>query len=77
MIIDAKNKTIQEIISADNQSKCKFVIPKYQREYTWGKDQINQLFEDLIENDIGYFIGSYICMCLSSRKCIKGARKSA
>jgi len=37
-------------------------IPRYQREYTWGKFQWDTLFEDLLENDPSYFLGSIICI---------------
>jgi uncharacterized protein with ParB-like and HNH nuclease domain len=37
-------------------------IPRYQREYTWGKWQWDTLFEDLLENDPSYFLGSIICI---------------
>ena len=36
--------------------------PKYQREYTWGEEQWENLFDDLVENDTGYFLGSIICI---------------
>ena len=35
-----------------------YVIPKYQREYTWGQYQWKDLYDDICENDNGYFIGS-------------------
>ena len=37
-------------------------IPKYQREYTWGRNEWEQLLIDIEENDIGYFMGSIICI---------------
>ena len=37
-------------------------IPKYQREYTWGTNEWNALFNDVTENENGYFLGSYICV---------------
>ncbi len=37
-------------------------IPKYQREYTWGINDWDALFNDVTENDYGYFLGSYICV---------------
>lgn len=43
-------------------SNIYFEIPKYQREYTWGQTNWSALYDDLIENDIGYFIGSIICI---------------
>ena len=39
-----------------------FEIPKYQREYTWGSREWEALFDDLTENDDGYFLGSIICI---------------
>lgn len=43
-------------------SKTIYKIPKYQREYTWGVNEWNQLFDDIISNEEGYFLGSYICV---------------
>ena len=37
-------------------------VPKYQREYTWGKGEWEQLLNDIEENDPGYFMGSIICI---------------
>lgn len=37
-------------------------IPRYQRAYAWGKNQWEKLFEDLQDNDPGYFLGSIICI---------------
>lgn len=37
-------------------------VPKYQREYTWGAYQWEQLLNDIEENDVGYFMGSIICI---------------
>lgn len=46
----------------DPYSKVVFEIPKYQREYTWGTREWESLYDDLIENDDGYFLGSIICI---------------
>ena len=37
-------------------------IPKYQREYTWGINDWDALFNDITDNEHGYFLGSYICV---------------
>lgn len=37
-----------------------FVIPRYQRPYSWTKDQVNDFWNDLIDNQSNYFIGSVI-----------------
>ena len=39
-----------------------YKIPKYQREYTWGLRDWDALFNDIIDNEEGYFLGSYICV---------------
>lgn len=46
----------------DIEAGVVYAIPRYQREYTWGKIQWENLFDDLLENDPGYFIGSIICI---------------
>lgn len=46
----------------DPDSKVVFEIPKYQREYIWGSSEWEALFDDLMENDDGYFLGSIICI---------------
>lgn len=46
----------------DPESKVIYKIPKYQREYTWGTREWEAIFEDLIDNDDGYFLGSIICI---------------
>ena len=44
------------------ESNIIYSIPRYQREYIWGKPQWERLFDDLIENDSGYYLGSIICI---------------
>ena len=39
-----------------------YKIPKYQRKYTWGQSEWNLIFNDIIENNDGYFLGSSICV---------------
>ncbi len=46
----------------DPDSKVVFEIPKYQREYAWGAREWEALFDDLAENEEGYFLGSIICI---------------
>jgi uncharacterized protein with ParB-like and HNH nuclease domain len=35
-------------------------VPKFQREYTWGRNNWEVLLDDINENDPGYFVGSII-----------------
>ena len=60
MIHDAKNYPISQLLDVD--ANLIYVIPKYQREYSWNKKQWSVLFDDLLENDKGYFLGSIICI---------------
>lgn len=46
----------------DPDSKTVFEVPKYQREYVWGTREWSALYDDLFENDEGYFLGSIICI---------------
>ena len=39
-----------------------FHIPKYQREYTWGKYDWSKLIEDIYDSDLGHYMGSVICV---------------
>lgn len=45
-----------------NEKSILYNIPKYQREYTWGQKDWELLFNDIVENDYGYFLGSIICV---------------
>ena len=58
-------KTVDQTTIADifliNSDKT-YRIPKYQREYTWGVNEWDALFNDVTENEFGYFLGSYICV---------------
>jgi len=37
-------------------------IPRFQREYVWGKYNWSKLLEDIYENDPGHYMGSVICV---------------
>lgn len=60
MIRTTKDYSIAQIFSTDKRRF--YDIPKYQREYTWGRKEISMLFNDILENDNGYFLGSIICV---------------
>lgn len=46
----------------DIESGVVYAIPRYQREYTWSRVQWDALFEDLLDNELHYFLGSIICI---------------
>ena len=48
----------------DRDARFYYFIPKYQRSYTWGYNEWDSLFNDIYENNEGYFIGSIICINL-------------
>jgi len=64
MIKSALNKSISELLGID--SNWLFMVPRYQREYVWRRDDWANLFDDLWENPPGYFLGSMICINRSS-----------
>lgn len=46
----------------DIESGVVYAIPRYQREYTWGRVQWDALLDDLLDNELHYFLGSIICI---------------
>ena len=44
--MDAKDLTLGNLLSPAQSRR--FIIPTYQREYDWGKDNLNEFWEDLI-----------------------------
>src|SRR3990172_6205773 len=37
-------------------------VPRFQREYVWGKYNWSKLLEDIYDNDPGHYMGSIICV---------------
>lgn len=60
MIKSVNNYPISQLF--DPEGNVVYAVPRYQREYTWGKLHWENLFDDLLENDPGYFLGSIICI---------------
>ena len=46
----------------DPESKHVYEVPKYQREYVWYIKEWEAFFDDLYENENGYYLGSIICI---------------
>jgi len=59
MIIPVKRQIFQ-IFSPDGN--IKYYVPKYQREYMWSLKHWEQLLEDLLDNNAGYFLGPILCI---------------
>ena len=60
MIKSVNNYPVSQLF--DTETSVVYLIPRYQREYTWGKNQWESLFDDILENNLGYFLGSIICI---------------
>lgn len=65
MKMQAYTKTIQDILSVNKR----YIIPRYQREYSWKTNQLNELWDDIVDNIVlrdgelstsEYFIGSLV-----------------
>ncbi|WP_251552391.1 DUF262 domain-containing protein [Neobacillus muris] len=67
MSIDTKRLSIGKLLGSVNEV---YRIPLYQRPYNWGKDQWNDLWEDLIrlEGDETHFLGSVITISQERQK---------
>lgn len=60
--MNAHSMPFSKIVSSDQGAHEHYHVPKYQREYTWGKADWERLLQDIDENDPGYFMGSLICV---------------
>lgn len=60
MIKSVNNYPVSQLF--DIEAGVVYAIPRYQREYTWNKTQWETLFDDVQENNPGYFLGSIICI---------------
>lgn len=59
--MNATDPTLANILQIQGNLEH-YHVPKYQREYTWGRTEWEELLVDIEENDIGYFMGSIICI---------------
>jgi hypothetical protein len=60
--MNAHSMRLSKIIGSEQGAREHYHVPKYQREYTWGKGNWEQLLQDIDENEQGYFMGSVICV---------------
>ena len=52
--------TFAKIVDSTHGAREHYHIPRYQREYTWGKRNWDVLIQDIQDNDPGYFMGAII-----------------
>jgi hypothetical protein len=60
--MQAYSMPFSKVIDVDQGARDHLHVPKYQREYAWGRKEWEQLLLDIEENDAGYFMGSLICV---------------
>lgn len=61
MIYNTNHYTIAELFGKNGS--VRYVIPKFQREYIWSRENWRVLFDDIVEgNGEGNFIGSILCV---------------
>lgn len=53
----AEVKEIRNILRKDDET---YVIPRYQRGYSWKRPQISALWDDMMEEEFGLFIGTIL-----------------
>ena len=69
MIKSVNSYCVEDLIKKD--ANYYYFIPKYQRDYTWGPSHWKALYDDFMENDLGYFFGSIICINNTNDACLK------
>lgn len=60
--MQAHDMPLTKLINVDQGAREHFHVPKYQREYSWKRWQLEQLLNDVEDNDTGYFMDSIICV---------------
>jgi len=58
MIQSAEKYPVSDLFGIDKD--VKYIVPKYQREYVWKRANWEKLFDDVIDNPKGHFLGSII-----------------
>ncbi len=58
MKITPETKTLATIFQFNSDNK--YLIPVYQRNYSWKDEQIETLFDDILAEDTGYYVGNLL-----------------
>ena len=58
MKIDSHPMVLSKILAMDDS--VRFYIPDYQRNYSWKPEHIDQLFNDIMNEEKGYYIGNLL-----------------
>ncbi|HCX5218585.1 TPA: DUF262 domain-containing protein, partial [Escherichia coli] len=46
MELQANARTLTNVLSVNK----KYIVPRFQREYSWGKEQVSELWHDIVSN---------------------------
>lgn len=57
MAITPKNQTIEELLGAGT---AKLVVPSFQRDFDWGKDEAEELWNDIDTSERGVYLGNIV-----------------
>jgi hypothetical protein len=57
----SSENTLASLIAVEG-NQWHYHIPRFQREYVWGKYNWSKLVEDIYDNDPGHYMGSIICV---------------
>jgi Uncharacterized conserved protein len=63
--MDPITLTISELL---NPKEGTYIIPLYQRNYAWGRDEINQLLEDIKNSEGSYYLGTLVVAAKGENK---------
>lgn len=76
MIITPTSLTITQLFGSTNEQ---YVIPTYQRRYSWHERQVWELIDDILLIDEGdtHLLGSIVCHRRSSGVCRKPANRGS
>ncbi len=55
---EAKDKKLKDILFSSTSSRIR--IPRYQRPYAWGEEQVSEFWADILSDEQSYFLGSFI-----------------
>ena len=62
MKIESRDRTVKDLLSSGY-----YVIPRFQRPYSWDIENISDFWADVAENQSEYFIGSMVVYQLLGR----------
>jgi hypothetical protein len=60
-LVKSSENTFAQLLAIEG-NQWHYHIPRFQREYVWGKYNWSKLLEDIYDNDPGHYMGSIICV---------------